>query len=213
MKAFTVHTGIVAPMDRPNIDTDMIIPKQFLKSIKRSGFGPNLFDELRYLDEGQPDADNSGRPLNPDFVLNKPRYQGASVLLARENFGCGSSREHAPWALEDFGFRAIIAPSYADIFFNNSFKNGLLPIVLDEKSVDELFKAVEANEGYQLTVDLEAQVVRTPDGKEYGFEVDAFRKHCLLNGLDDIGLTLQDADAIKAYEDKRRQTAPWLFGA
>lgn len=213
MKAFTVHTGIVAPMDRPNIDTDMIIPKQFLKSIKRSGFGPNLFDELRYLDEGQPDADNSGRPLNPDFVLNKPRYQGASVLLARENFGCGSSREHAPWALEDFGFRAIIVPSYADIFFNNSFKNGLLPIVLDEKSVDELFKAVEANEGYQLTVDLEAQVVRTPDGKEYGFEVDAFRKHCLLNGLDDIGLTLQDADAIKAYEDKRRQTAPWLFGA
>ena len=213
MKAFTVHTGIVAPMDRPNIDTDMIIPKQFLKSIKRSGFGPNLFDELRYLDEGQPDADNSGRPLNPDFVLNKARYQGASVLLARENFGCGSSREHAPWALEDFGFRAIIAPSYADIFFNNSFKNGLLPIVLDEKSVDELFKAVEANEGYQLTVDLEAQVVRTPDGKEYGFEVDAFRKHCLLNGLDDIGLTLQDAELIKAYEDKRRQTAPWLFGA
>lgn len=211
MKAFTVHTGIVAPMDRPNIDTDMIIPKQFLKSIKRSGFGPNLFDELRYLDEGQPDADNSGRPLNPDFVLNKPRYQGASVLLARENFGCGSSREHAPWALEDFGFRAIIAPSYADIFFNNSFKNGLLPIVLDEKSVDELFKAVEANEGYQLTVDLEAQVVRTPDGKEYGFEVDAFRKHCLLNGLDDIGLTLQDADAIRAYEEKRKTVAPWLF--
>lgn len=213
MKAFTVHTGIVAPMDRPNIDTDMIIPKQFLKSIKRSGFGPNLFDELRYLDEGQPDADNSGRPLNPDFVLNKPRYQGASVLLARENFGCGSSREHAPWALEDFGFRAIIAPSYADIFFNNSFKNGLLPIVLDEKSVDELFKAVEANEGYQLTVDLEAQVVRTPDGKEYGFEIDAFRKHCLLNGLDDIGLTLQDADAIRAYEEKRKTVAPWLFGA
>ncbi|QQD24271.1 3-isopropylmalate dehydratase small subunit [Venatoribacter cucullus] len=211
MKAFTVHTGIVAPMDRPNIDTDMIIPKQFLKSIKRSGFGPNLFDELRYLDEGQPDADNTGRPLNPDFVLNKPRYQGASVLLARENFGCGSSREHAPWALEDFGFRAIIAPSYADIFFNNSFKNGLLPIVLDEKSVDELFKAVEANEGYQLTVDLEAQVVRTPDGKEYGFEVDAFRKHCLLNGLDDIGLTLQDADAIRAYEEKRKTVAPWLF--
>lgn len=213
MKAFTVHTGIVAPMDRPNIDTDMIIPKQFLKSIKRSGFGPNLFDELRYLDEGQPDADNSGRPLNPDFVLNKPRYKGASVLLARENFGCGSSREHAPWALEDFGFRAIIAPSYADIFFNNSFKNGLLPIVLSDQEVDELFKAVEANEGYQLTVDLEAQVVRTPDGKEYGFEVDAFRKHCLLNGLDDIGLTLQDADAIRAYEEKRKAVAPWLFGA
>ncbi|WP_430462298.1 3-isopropylmalate dehydratase small subunit [Thalassolituus sp. LLYu03] len=213
MKAFTVHTGIVAPMDRPNIDTDMIIPKQFLKSIKRSGFGPNLFDELRYLDEGQPDADNSGRPLNPDFVLNKARYQGASVLLARENFGCGSSREHAPWALEDFGFRAIIAPSYADIFFNNSFKNGLLPIVLDEKIVDDLFKAVETNEGYQLTVDLAAQVVRTPDGQEYGFEIDAFRKHCLLNGLDDIGLTLQDADQIKAYEEKRRQQAPWLFSA
>ena len=213
MKAFTVHTGIVAPMDRPNIDTDMIIPKQFLKSIKRSGFGPNLFDELRYLDEGQPDSDNSGRPLNPDFVLNKPRYQGASVLLARENFGCGSSREHAPWALEDFGFRAIIAPSYADIFFNNSFKNGLLPIVLSDQEVDELFKAVEANEGYQLTVDLAAQVVRTPDGKEYGFEIDAFRKHCLLNGLDDIGLTLQDADAIRAYEEKRRATAPWLFSA
>lgn len=211
MKAFTVHTGIVAPMDRPNIDTDMIIPKQFLKSIKRSGFGPNLFDELRYLDEGQPDADNSGRPLNPDFVLNKPRYQGASVLLARENFGCGSSREHAPWALEDFGFRAIIAPSYADIFFNNSFKNGLLPIVLSDQEVDELFKAVEANEGYQLTVDLEAQVVRTPDGKEYAFEIDAFRKHCLLNGLDDIGLTLQDADAIRAYEEKRKAVAPWLF--
>ncbi len=213
MKAFTVHTGIVAPMDRPNIDTDMIIPKQFLKSIKRSGFGPNLFDELRYLDEGQPDADNSGRPLNPDFVLNKARYQGASVLLARENFGCGSSREHAPWALEDFGFRAIIAPSYADIFFNNSFKNGLLPIVLSDQEVDELFKAVEASEGYQLTVDLAAQVVRTPDGKEYGFEIDAFRKHCLLNGLDDIGLTLQDADAIRAYEEKRRATAPWLFSA
>ena len=213
MKAFTVHTGIVAPMDRPNIDTDMIIPKQFLKSIKRSGFGPNLIDELRYLDEGQPDADNTGRPLHPDFVLNKPRYQGASVLLARENFGCGSSREHAPWALEDFGFRAIIAPSYADIFFNNSFKNGLLPIVLSEQEVDELFKAGEANEGYQLTVDLEAQVVRTPDGKEYGFEVDAFRKHCLLNGLDDIGLTLQDADAIRAYEEKRKAVAPWLFGA
>ena len=211
MKAFTVHTGIVAPMDRPNIDTDMIIPKQFLKSIKRSGFGPNLFDELRYLDEGQPDADNSGRPLNPDFVLNKTRYQGASVLLARENFGCGSSREHAPWALEDFGFRASIAPSYADIFFNNSFKNGLLPIVLSEQEVDDLFKAVEANEGYQLTVDLTAQVVRTPDGKEYGFEIDAFRKHCLLNGLDDIGLTLQDADAIRAYEEKRKTVAPWLF--
>ncbi|MDK2776422.1 MAG: 3-isopropylmalate dehydratase small subunit [Pseudomonadota bacterium] len=211
MKPFTVHTGIVAPMDRANVDTDMIIPKQFLKSIKRTGFGPNLFDELRYLDEGQPDADNSGRPLNPDFVLNKPRYQGASVLLARENFGCGSSREHAPWALEDYGFRAIIAPSFADIFFNNSFKNGLLPIILDEKIVDDLFKAVEANEGYQLTVDLEAQVIRTADGDEIPFDVDPFRKHCLLNGLDDIGLTLQDADVIRAYEEQRRQQAPWLF--
>ena len=213
MRAFTQHQGIVAPMDRSNVDTDMIIPKQFLKSIKRTGFGPNLFDELRYLDEGQPDADNSGRPLNPDFVLNKPRYQGASVLLARENFGCGSSREHAPWALEDFGFRTIIAPSYADIFFNNSFKNGLLPIVLDEKTVDDLFKEVAANEGYELTVDLEAQVIRKPDGSEIPFDVDPFRKHCLLNGLDDIGLTLQDADEIKAYEDKRRATAPWLFQA
>lgn len=211
MKPFTVHTGIVAPMDRANIDTDMIIPKQFLKSIKRSGFGPNLFDELRYLDEGKPDADNSGRPLNPDFVLNKPRFQNSSVLIARENFGCGSSREHAPWALEDYGFRTIIAPSYADIFYNNSFKNGLLPIVLDDAIVDRLFKEVAATEGYQLTIDLAAQVVRTPSGDEFAFEVDAFRKHCLLNGLDDIGLTLQDADAIKAYEDKRRQTAPWLF--
>ena len=212
MKAFTVHQGVVAPMDRANIDTDMIIPKQFLKSIKRSGFGPNLFDELRYLDEGQPDADNSGRPLNPDFVLNQPRYAGASVLLARENFGCGSSREHAPWALEDFGFRAIIAPSYADIFYNNSFKNGLLPIVLDEKTVDRLFKEAEANEGYQLTVDLENQKVVTPSGEEIAFEVDDFRRHCLLNGLDDIGLTLQDADEIRAYEEKRRASSPWLFG-
>ena len=213
MKAFTVHQGVVAPMDRANIDTDMIIPKQFLKSIKRSGFGPNLFDELRYLDEGQPDADNSGRPLNPDFVLNQPRYAGASVLLARENFGCGSSREHAPWALEDFGFRAIIAPSYADIFYNNSFKNGLLPIVLDEETVDRLFKETEANEGYQLTVDLENKKVVTPSGEEIAFEVDDFRRHCLLNGLDDIGLTLQDADEIKAYEEKRRASSPWLFGA
>ena len=212
MKAFTVHQGVVAPMDRANIDTDMIIPKQFLKSIKRSGFGPNLFDELRYLDEGQPDADNSGRPLNPDFVLNQPRYSGASVLLARENFGCGSSREHAPWALEDFGFRAIIAPSYADIFYNNSFKNGLLPIVLDEETVERLFKETEASEGYQLTVDLENKKVVTPSGEEIAFEVDDFRRHCLLNGLDDIGLTLQDADEIKAYEEKRRASSPWLFG-
>ena len=211
MKAFTVHQGVVAPMDRANIDTDMIIPKQFLKSIKRSGFGPNLFDELRYLDEGQPDADNSGRPLNPDFVLNLPRYSGASVLLARENFGCGSSREHAPWALEDFGFRAIIAPSYADIFYNNSFKNGLLPIILDEAIVDRLFKETAATEGYQLTVDLEKKQVVTPSGEAFAFDVDDFRRHCLLNGLDDIGLTLQDADEIKAYESARRASAPWLF--
>jgi 3-isopropylmalate/(R)-2-methylmalate dehydratase small subunit len=211
MKAFEKRSGIVAPMDRANIDTDMIIPKQFLKSIKRSGFGPNLFDELRYLDEGQPDADNSGRPLNPDFVLNQARYQGASVLLARENFGCGSSREHAPWALEDFGFQVVIAPSYADIFFNNSFKNGLLPIVLDEAIVDSLFEAVESNEGYELTVDLEEQKIVKPNGEAISFEVDAFRKHCLLNGLDDIGLTLQDADDIKVYEDKRRASSPWLF--
>lgn len=211
MKKFTLLKGIAAPMDRANVDTDMIIPKQFLKSIKRSGFGPNLFDELRYLDEGQPDADNSGRPLNPDFVLNQPRYAGASVLLARENFGCGSSREHAPWALEDYGFRVIIAPSYADIFFNNSFKNGLLPIILDEQTVDRLFKEVDANEGYELTVDLEQQTIVTPSGEEIAFEVDPFRKHCLLNGLDDIGLTLQDADAIKDYEANRKETAPWLF--
>ena len=211
MKAFEKKSGIVAPMDRANIDTDMIIPKQFLKSIKRSGFGPNLFDELRYLDEGQPDADNSGRPLNPDFVLNQARYQGASVLLARENFGCGSSREHAPWALEDFGFQVVIAPSYADIFFNNSFKNGLLPIVLDEAIVDGLFKEVEANEGYELTVDLENQKIIKQNGDAIAFEVDQFRKHCLLNGLDDIGLTLQDADNIKAYEAKRRESSPWLF--
>ena len=211
MKAFTVVKGIAAPMDRANIDTDMIIPKQFLKSIKRSGFGPNLFDELRYLDEGQPDADNSGRPLNPDFVLNQPRYKGASVLLARENFGCGSSREHAPWALEDYGFRAVIAPSYADIFFNNSFKNGLLPIVLDEAIVDGLFKEVAAHEGYELVIDLENQKIVTPRNEEIPFEVDSFRKHCLLNGLDDIGLTLQDAEVIKTYEESRKTTSPWLF--
>jgi 3-isopropylmalate/(R)-2-methylmalate dehydratase small subunit len=211
MKAFTVVKGIAAPMDRANIDTDMIIPKQFLKSIKRSGFGPNLFDELRYLDEGQPDADNSGRPLNPDFVLNQPRYQGACVLLARENFGCGSSREHAPWALEDYGFRAVIAPSYADIFFNNSFKNGLLPIVLDEAIVDGLFKEVAAHEGYELVIDLESQKIITPTNEEIPFEVDAFRKHCLLNGLDDIGLTLQDAEIIKTYEEARKASSPWLF--
>lgn len=211
MRAFTTLQGIVAPMNRANIDTDMIIPKQFLKSIKRSGFGPNLFDELRYLDVGEPDADNSGRPLNPDFVLNQARYQGASVLLAQENFGCGSSREHAPWALEDFGFRAIIAPSYADIFFSNCFKNGLLPIVLPQATVDQLFAEVEASEGYELNIDLAKQTITTASGEKISFEVDAFRKHCLLNGLDDIGLTLEEADSIKAYEAKRKEQAPWLF--
>ncbi|MER1077791.1 3-isopropylmalate dehydratase small subunit [Pseudomonas aeruginosa] len=211
MKPYTQTTGLVAPLDRANVDTDQIIPKQFLKSIKRTGFGPNLFDEWRYLDVGQPGQDNSKRPLNPDFVLNQPRYQGASVLLARENFGCGSSREHAPWALDEYGFRTVIAPSYADIFFNNSFKNGLLPIILPEAEVDELFRQVEANEGYQLSIDLAAQIVTRPDGKVLGFEVDPFRKHCLLNGLDDIGLTLQDADAIRAFEDNYRQQQPWLF--
>ena len=200
MTPFTQHTGLVAPLDRANVDTDQIIPKQFLKSIKRTGFGPNLFDEWRYLDVGQPNQDNSKRPINKDFVLNFPRYQGASVLLARENFGCGSSREHAPWALDEYGFRTVIAPSFADIFFNNSFKNGLLPIVLAEQEVDALFEQAEATEGYQLTVDLAAQTVTRPDGVQYRFEVDAFRKHCLLNGLDDIGLTLQDADAIRAFE-------------
>jgi 3-isopropylmalate/(R)-2-methylmalate dehydratase small subunit len=211
MKAFTQHTGMVAPLDRANVDTDQIIPKQFLKSIKRTGFGPNLFDEWRYLDVGQPYQDNSRRPLNPDFVLNNARYQGASVLLARENFGCGSSREHAPWALEEYGFRAIIAPSYADIFFNNSFKNGLLPIILDESEVDALFKQVEATPGYQLNVDLASQTVTRPDGKVLSFEIDAFRKHCLLNGLDDIGLTLIDADSIATFESKHRASQPWLF--
>jgi len=213
MNKFNQHTGIAAPLDRANIDTDMIIPKQFLKSIKRSGFGPNLFDELRYTDEGQPDQDCSGRPLNPDFVLNQSRYQGASVLLARENFGCGSSREHAPWALEDFGIRSVIAPSFAEIFYNNCFKNGLLPIVLSDEQVDQLFTETAASEGYQLTIDLERQVVVTPSGEELEFVIDDFRKHCLLNGLDDIGLTLQHADEIKAYEEKRRQNAPWLFDA
>ncbi|MDQ2075528.1 3-isopropylmalate dehydratase small subunit [Marinimicrobium sp. ABcell2] len=213
MKSFTQVTGLVAPMDRANVDTDMIIPKQFLKSIKRTGFGKNLFDELRYLDEGQPDQDCSHRPLNPNFPLNQRRYQGSTVLLARANFGCGSSREHAPWALEDFGFRCVIAPSFADIFYNNCFKNGLLPVVLPEPVVEKLFQQLYANDGYQLTVDLEAQAVTTPDGEVFTFEVDDFRKHCLLKGLDDIGLTLEQADAIKAYEAKRRQEAPWLFDA
>ncbi|MDM1715815.1 3-isopropylmalate dehydratase small subunit [Thiopseudomonas alkaliphila] len=213
MKAFTQHTGLVAPLDRANVDTDQIIPKQFLKSIKRTGFGPNLFDEWRYLDEGYPGQDNSQRPINQDFVLNQARYQGASVLLAQENFGCGSSREHAPWALDEYGFRCVIAPSFADIFYNNSFKNGLLPIVLEQAEMDALFEQVFAEPGYQLTVDLEAQTITRPDGVSYSFEVDAFRKHCLLNGLDDIGLTLQDEAAIKDFEAKHQAAQPWLFGA
>lgn len=213
MKAFNKHKGVAAPMDRANVDTDLIIPKQFLKSIKRTGFGPNLFDELRYLDEGQPGQDHTQRPVDPEFPLNFDRYRGASVLLTRKNFGCGSSREHAPWALDDHGFRAIIAPSFADIFFNNCFKNGLLPIVLEEEVVEQLFQEMYAEEGYELTVDLEAQVVVKPNGETIAFEVDEFRKHCLLNGLDDIGLTLEDADEIRAYEAKRREQAPWLFDA
>jgi 3-isopropylmalate/(R)-2-methylmalate dehydratase small subunit len=211
MEKFNTLKAIVAPLDRSNVDTDAIIPKQFLKSIKRSGFGVNLFDEWRYLDHGEPGMDNSQRPINPDFVLNKPRYQGAQILLARKNFGCGSSREHAPWALADYGFRVIIAPSFADIFFNNSFKNGILPIVLDENVVDRLFEEVEATEGYMLEVNLEAQTITTPLGEAIAFDVDAFRKHCLLNGLDDIGLTLQHVDEIRAYEARRKQQAPWLF--
>jgi len=210
MQAFTTHTGLVAPLDRENVDTDLIIPKQFLKSIKRTGFGPNLFDELRYLDHGEPGMDNSKRPLNPDFVLNQPRYQGASILLARKNFGCGSSREHAPWALTQYGFRAIIAPSYADIFFNNSFKNGLLPIILPELQVARLFDEVKAFPGYKITVDLARQVVIAQDGRELAFDIEPFRKHCLLNGLDDIGLTLQKADTIRAFEAERLARFPWL---
>ena len=211
MRKFEKVVGLAVPLDRANVDTDAIIPKQYLKSIKRSGFGPNLFDDWRYLDPGEPGMDHSKRRVNPDFVLNQPRYQGAQVLLARDNFGCGSSREHAPWALDDYGIRAIIAPSYADIFFNNSFKNGLLPIVLDREAVDRLFKECAATPGYTLTIDLAAQTVTAPSGASFKFEVDAFRKHCLLNGLDDIGLTLQHVAEIKAYEARRRQEAPWLF--
>ena len=203
--------GIVVPLDRANVDTDAIIPKQFLKSIKRSGFGPNLFDEWRYLDQGEPGLDNSNRPLNPDFVLNQPRYTDASIMLARENFGCGSSREHAPWALQDYGLRVIIAPSFADIFYNSCFKNGLLPIHLGSEQVDLLFKETMVQEDYQLTVDLEAQTIQTPSGESIAFEVDEFRKHCLLNGLDDISLTMQHVDEIREYENRRRQEAPWLF--
>lgn len=211
MQAFTQHSGVVLPLDRANVDTDMIIPKQFLKSIKRTGFGPYLFDELRYLDKGEPDMDCSNRPLNADFELNHARYAGATVLLARQNFGCGSSREHAPWALADYGFTCLIAPSFADIFFNNCFKNGILPIELDEATVDRLFESVQANEGYSLSVDLEKQVVTQPDGTDIAFEVDAFRKHCLLHGLDDIGLTLESADAIRAFEEQHQQRVPWVF--
>ena len=211
MQPFTEHTGLVAPLDRANVDTDAIIPKQFLKSIRRTGFGPYLFDEWRYLDRGEPGQDCSTRPLNPAFVLNQERYQGATVLLARTNFGCGSSREHAPWALLDYGFRALIAPSFADIFYNNCFKNGILPIVLPEDEVDHLFREVQATPGYRLTVSLPEQTVATPAGAVLHFEVDSYRKHCLLNGLDEIGLTLQHAEAIRGYEVRRRQEAPWLF--
>jgi 3-isopropylmalate/(R)-2-methylmalate dehydratase small subunit len=211
MRAFTVHRGIAAPLDRANVDTDAIIPKQFLKSIKRSGFGPNLFDEWRYLDHGEPGMDNSARPLNPDFVLNKPRYKGASILVARKNFGCGSSREHAPWALEDYGFRCVIAPSFADIFFNNCFKNGLLPIKLTETEVDRIFGDINSFIGFELVVDLPEQAVRGPNGELIArFEIDAFRKHCLLNGLDEIALTLTHADDIRAYEARRFAAEPWL---
>ncbi len=211
MEKFTILNGLVAPMDRANVDTDAIIPKQFLKSIQRSGFGPNLFDEWRYLDHGEPGVDNSKRPLNPDFILNQPRYQDASILLTRKNFGCGSSREHAPWALEQYGFRALIAPSFADIFYNNCFKNGLLPIVLPEQSIDHLFSEVKAFPGFRLIIDLDKQLVATSDASvQYPFEVDAFRKYCLFNGLDDIDLTLRQADKIRAFEERHLIAHPWL---
>ena len=211
MQKFTTLNGVVAPLDRANVDTDAVIPKQYLKSIKRSGFGPNLFDSWRYLDQGEPGMDHSRRPLNPDFVLNRPRYAGASILLARANFGCGSSREHAPWALMDYGFRAVIAPSFADIFYQNCLKNGLLPVVLGDAAVQHLFEETGAHEGYRLTVDLGSQTVTTPSGETFSFEIDAFRRHCLLNGLDDIGLTLEHVTEIRAYEARRRNEAPWLF--
>jgi 3-isopropylmalate/(R)-2-methylmalate dehydratase small subunit len=210
MKKFTVHKGLVAPMDRENVDTDAIIPKQFLKSIKKTGFGPNLFDEWRYLDKGEPGIPESDRKINPDFVLNQPRFKGASILLARKNFGCGSSREHAPWAIDQYGFRAVLAPSFADIFFNNCFKNGLLPIVLPEATMEMLFNEVAAFPGYELTIDLEQQVIIRPQGQTIEFDVIAFRKYCLLNGFDDIGLTLRHADKIKSYEAERLATKPWL---
>lgn len=211
MKAFTQLTGLVCPLNRANVDTDAIIPKQFLKSIKRSGFGPYLFDEWRYLDHGEPGMDCSRRPRNQDFPLNQPRYQGAQILLARDNFGCGSSREHAPWALEDYGFRAIIAPSFADIFFNNCYKNGILPIVAPAAMIDQLFRECEATPGYSLTIDLPAQTVTLPSGQSFGFDITPHRKHCLLNGLDEMGLTLQHASEIRAFEEKHRLAQPWLF--
>jgi 3-isopropylmalate/(R)-2-methylmalate dehydratase small subunit len=211
MEKFVKQEGLVAPLDRANVDTDAVIPKQYLKSIKRTGYGPNLFDEWRYLDHGEPGMDHSKRPLNPDFVLNQPRYQGATVLLARENFGCGSSREHAPWALLQYGFQAVIAPSFADIFYNNSLKNGLLLIRLDAKIVDRLFREVEKTPGYRVAVDLEAQTVTAPGGESFRFDIDPFAKHCLLNGLDEIGLTLAHADQIRAFEARHRGEQPWLF--
>ncbi len=212
MKKFNIHEGIVLPLDRANVDTDAIIPKQFLKSIKRTGFGPNLFDEWRYLDHGEPDQDNSSRPLNPGFVLNQPRYEGASILLARDNFGCGSSREHAPWALLDYGFRCIIAPSFADIFFNNCFKNGILPIVLDIEIVDSLFSRIEESPGFSMRVDLpEQNIIVLDDQSVIDFDIDGFQKDALLQGLDDIGMTLAKADLIRSYEEKRRNITPWLF--
>ncbi|MBL6893746.1 MAG: 3-isopropylmalate dehydratase small subunit [Porticoccaceae bacterium] len=213
MKAFTRHKGLVAPLDRANVDTDMIIPKQFLKSIKRTGFGPNLFDELRYLDQGEPGQDCLNRPINPDFPLNKARYKGASILLTRKNFGCGSSREHAPWALEDYGFNVIVAPSYADIFYNNCFKNGILPVILEEYEIEDLFIEVEKIPSFQLDVDLVSQTIITDSAKEYNFELDEFRKDCLIDGLDEIGLTLQHADLVKKYEEHRENRHPWVFGA
>ena len=213
MKKFVVEEGLVMPLDRANVDTDFIIPKQFLKSIKRAGFGVNLFDEHRYLDKGVPDADNSNRPLNPDFVLNQARYKGCKILLARKNFGCGSSREHAPWALDDYGFRVILAPSFADIFFNNCFKNGLLPIVLKEEIIESLFKEVEASVGFSLKVDLERQLITPVNGNDIPFEVDEFRKHCLINGLDDIALTLENSKTIEQFEKGWREISPWYFSS
>jgi len=213
MQKFEKLTGLVVPLDRSNVDTDAIIPKQFLKSIHRSGFGPNLFDAWRYLDHGELGMDNSKRPLNPDFVLNDERYRGAQILIARANFGCGSSREHAVWALQDYGIRAVVAPSFADIFYNNCFKNGMLPVVLEENAMDQLFKETEARPGYSLDIDLPAQTVTTPDGDVFKFNVDGFRKRCLLDGLDDIGLTLQHRQDIEAYEQRRRSEVPWLFSS